>query len=96
MCLCSDSRPVGSSKQTGADVVSSLPPPTQVNCIGCGKCVRSCPDAFFIEGSKYGRARVLPGVDALELQEEVEVAMLTCPVDCIHWVGVQQQMRGSP
>jgi ferredoxin len=48
--------------------------------------VRACPDAFFIESSKYGRARVVPGVDALALQDEVEVAMLTCPVDCIHWV----------
>lgn len=84
---------MGSSTQTDADVVPSLPhtpsrPRTQVNCIGCGKCVRACPAAFFIESSKYGRARVMPGVDALELQDEVEVAMLTCPVDCIHWVGV--------
>lgn len=62
----------------------------EVNCIGCGKCVRACPDAFFIESSKYGRARVVPGVDALGLQDEVEVAMLTCPVDCIHWVTSPQ------
>jgi ferredoxin len=33
----------------------------EVSCIGCGKCVRSCPDAFFLEESKYGRARVIPG-----------------------------------
>jgi ferredoxin len=58
-----------------------------VNCIGCGKCVRACPEAFFIEGSKYGRARVLPGVDPLAIEEEVQVAMETCPVDCIHWVS---------
>jgi len=44
-----------------------------VNCIGCGKCVRSCPEAFFIEASKYGRARVMPGADVVELQEEVQV-----------------------
>ena len=30
----------------------------EVSCIGCGKCVRACPAAFVIEGSKYGRARV--------------------------------------
>eukprot|EP00879_Flechtneria_rotunda_P006831 GHRR01007176.1.p1 GENE.GHRR01007176.1~~GHRR01007176.1.p1 ORF type:complete len:277 (+),score=102.75 GHRR01007176.1:433-1263(+) len=62
----------------------------EVSCIGCGKCVRACPAAFFIEGSKYGRARVVPGANMVELQDEVEVAILTCPVDCIHWVTSPQ------
>lgn len=56
----------------------------EVNCIGCGKCVRACPGTFHIESSKYGRARVI-SQDASDT-EEVQIAMETCPVDCIHWV----------
>ncbi|KAF8059114.1 DJC76 [Scenedesmus sp. PABB004] len=62
----------------------------EVSCIGCGKCVRACPQAFFIEASKYGRARVVPGADVAALAEDVEVAILTCPVDCIHQVTSPQ------
>lgn len=62
----------------------------EVSCIGCGKCVRACPAAFFIEASKYGRARVVPGADMSQLEEEVQVAIETCPVDCIYWVSSPQ------
>uniref|UniRef100_A0A383W798 J domain-containing protein n=1 Tax=Tetradesmus obliquus TaxID=3088 RepID=A0A383W798_TETOB len=62
----------------------------EVSCIGCGKCVRSCPSAFLVEESKYGRARVIPGADVLALEEDVQVAIETCPVDCIHWVSSPQ------
>eukprot|EP00882_Tetradesmus_deserticola_P002356 GHRQ01002514.1.p1 GENE.GHRQ01002514.1~~GHRQ01002514.1.p1 ORF type:complete len:364 (+),score=150.51 GHRQ01002514.1:179-1270(+) len=62
----------------------------EVSCIGCGKCVRACPAAFLVEESKYGRARVIPGADVLALEEEVQVAIETCPVDCIHWVSSPQ------
>ncbi len=31
---------------------------------------------------------MVPGADPLELQEEIQVAMETCPVDCIHWVSM--------
>jgi ferredoxin len=59
---------------------------TQVSCIGCGKCVRACPGAFYVEASYYGRARVVPGADVAALADEVDIAMETCPVDCIHRV----------
>lgn len=60
----------------------------EVNCIGCGKCVRACPASFYIEPSKYGRARVVAqGASSIE---EIEIAMETCPVDCIHWVTSPQ------
>ncbi len=39
----------------------------EISCIGCGKCVRACPQTFEIEASKYGRARVIAqAVDELE------------------------------
>eukprot|EP00775_Hariotina_reticulata_P001837 gene1837-2169_t len=62
----------------------------EVSCIGCGKCVRACSSAFFIEGSTYGRARVVEGADVATLEEEIQVAIETCPVDCIHWVSSPQ------
>lgn len=62
----------------------------EVSCIGCGKCVRACPAVFAIEASKYGRARVAPGAPLAALEEEVEVAIQTCPVDCIHYVTAPQ------
>ena len=50
--------------------------------------MRACPSAFQIESSKYGRARVMqqPAVTDEAAVEEVQVAIETCPVDCIHWV----------
>lgn len=60
----------------------------EITCIGCGKCARVCPSNFIIEGSKYGRARVI----SQEIQDpvDIEIAIESCPVDCIHWVSTPQ------
>lgn len=48
----------------------------------------SCPKSFYIEESYHGRARVVrQGVDS---QDDLQVAIETCPVDCIHWVTTPQ------
>jgi len=60
----------------------------EVTCIGCGKCVRQAPGTFEIEESKYGRARVI-NQDG-DTQDNQEVAIEVCPVDCIHWVTLPQ------
>lgn len=60
----------------------------EISCIGCGKCVRSCPQTFEIEASKYGRARVISQT-AAEV-EDMQIAIECCPVDCIHWVSLPQ------
>ena len=41
------------------------------------------------QASKYGRARVIAQGPAQggEGPEDVQIAMETCPVDCIYWVG---------
>ncbi|GBF89281.1 molecular chaperone [Raphidocelis subcapitata] len=62
----------------------------EVSCIGCGKCVRSCPGSFVLEDSQYGRARVVTQPRGPVQQEDVQIAMETCPVDCIHWVSAPQ------
>jgi ferredoxin len=56
----------------------------EVTCIGCGKCARLCKQTFVIEASKFGRARVID--QAGNDTEEIEIAIESCPVDCIHWV----------
>lgn len=60
----------------------------EVSCIGCGKCVRACPASFKIEESLYGRARVIK--QGADTQDDIGIAMETCPVDCIHWVTTPQ------
>ncbi|KAG2482476.1 hypothetical protein HYH03_018583 [Edaphochlamys debaryana] len=60
----------------------------EISCIGCGKCVRACMKTFEIEESKYGRARVIS--QTAEPVEEIQIAIESCPVDCIHWVSLPQ------
>jgi ferredoxin len=52
-------------------------------CIGCMMCVGAAEKTFHLE-SKWGRARVHTqwGDD----EDNIQVAMDSCPVDCIHWV----------
>jgi len=50
-------------------------------CVGCESCVELCPDVFvFDEGS--GKARVIKPEG---LEECIQEAMDSCPVECIHW-----------
>lgn len=55
-------------------------------CIGCRNCAAVARSTFFME-EEHGRARVFNqcGDDAEIIQEAVE----TCPVDCIHYVSLQ-------
>mmetsp|Transcript_18062 Transcript_18062/g.25515 ORF Transcript_18062/g.25515 Transcript_18062/m.25515 type:complete len:421 (-) Transcript_18062:408-1670(-) len=52
-------------------------------CIGCTNCAMIAQSTFFME-EDYGRARVFQqwGDD----DETIQVAIETCPVDCIHYV----------
>jgi ferredoxin len=52
-------------------------------CIGCKNCTHVATNTFYIE-SEYGRARVF-NQDG-DLEELIEEAMDTCPVNCIHWL----------
>ena len=52
-------------------------------CIGCKQCVWQAP-ATFRMNDDYGRARVF--AQWLNDEEDIQCAMDSCPVDCIHWV----------
>jgi ferredoxin len=55
----------------------------EITCIGCKHCAHVARNTFFIE-EDYGRSRVLRQDG--DLEEVIQEAIDTCPVDCIHWV----------
>ena len=59
-------------------------------CIGCTNCAMIAQSTFFMY-SEHGRARVFSqwGDD----EETIAVAIETCPVDCIHYVHVDELER---
>ena len=67
-------------------------------CIGCTNCAGVAPSTFFMEGA-HGRARVFQQQG--DADDVVEEAILTCPVDCIHYVpweelvSLEGQRRGQ-
>ena len=50
-------------------------------CIVCGVCVETCPQAFRLNDAGY--------IEVIELavypEPDVNDAIKYCPVDCIHW-----------
>ena len=59
-------------------------------CIGCTNCAMVAQSTFFME-SGLGRARVFNqwGDD----DETIQIAIETCPVDCIHYVPYEELVR---
>mmetsp|Transcript_31907 Transcript_31907/g.45376 ORF Transcript_31907/g.45376 Transcript_31907/m.45376 type:complete len:366 (-) Transcript_31907:176-1273(-) len=59
-------------------------------CIGCTNCAMIAQNTFFME-DEYGRARVFEqwGDD----DETIQIAIETCPVDCIHYVPYDELVR---
>lgn len=55
----------------------------EISCIGCKQCIWTAPATFRIE-QEYGRSRVF--AQWLDTEDDIEAAMLACPVSCIHWV----------
>ena len=54
----------------------------EFSCIGCRNCNCLCPSTFGME-EEYGRARAFnQGADA---EEDLQDAIDSCPVSCIHW-----------
>lgn len=50
-------------------------------CIGCGTCVALCPAVFQLKDD--GKSDVVDANGASEA--EVQQAIDSCPVQCIHW-----------
>jgi ferredoxin len=59
----------------------------EVTCIGCGLCAWVARNTFYLE-PEHGRSRVInqQGDDEVLLEEAVQ----SCPVDCIHWVDMNE------
>ncbi len=55
----------------------------EVTCIGCRHCALVARNTFFIEEG-YGRSRAFRQDG--DVEEVIQEAIDTCPVDCIHWV----------
>ena len=55
----------------------------EVTCIGCKHCAHVARNTFYIE-PEYGRSRVVRQDG--DLDELIQEAIDTCPVDCIHRV----------
>ena len=74
------------SKYKGKDPAAGYPRAVFVNeclCIGCKQCVLAAPKTFAMD-EQYGRARVFAQWD--DDEEDINVAIESCPVDCIHFV----------
>lgn len=52
-------------------------------CIGCKNCAHVAANTFYIE-PEHGRARVFNQNG--DIQDLIEEARDTCPVNCIHWL----------
>jgi len=55
----------------------------EVSCIGCKQCVWCAPATFRMEES-HGRSRVF--AQWLDEEDDIQAAIESCPVSCIHWV----------
>lgn len=51
-------------------------------CIGCETCVELCPEVFSFD-EEIEKARVIKETGGPE--EEIQEAIDSCPVECIHW-----------
>jgi len=52
-------------------------------CIGCRQCNHSAPQTFTME-EDWGRARAFQ--QWADTEEDINIAIESCPVDCIYWV----------
>jgi ferredoxin len=62
----------------------------EVTCIGCKHCTHVARNTFYIE-PEYGRSRVIRQDG--DLEEVIQEAIDTCPVDCIYWLDYSEVKR---
>lgn len=59
----------------------------ETTCIGCRMCNNIAPNTFTME-AEHGRARVF--CQWGNARDDIQDAINSCPVDCIHWVRKQE------
>jgi ferredoxin len=62
----------------------------EMTCIGCLHCAHTARNTFFIEPD-YGRARVVRQDG--DLEDTIQEAIDTCPVNCIQWVDYTELQK---
>jgi ferredoxin len=62
----------------------------ELTCIGCKFCAHVARNTFYIE-PENGRSRVVRQDG--DLEDTVQEAIDTCPVNCIHWVDYTELKR---
>lgn len=77
-------------EDTGEPIRSQMVFVDEHSCIGCYNCATVAQSTFFME-QEHGRARVFQqwGDD----DETVQIAIETCPVDCIHYIPYDELVR---
>jgi ferredoxin len=77
-------------KETGEPVRTQMVYVDEHTCIGCTNCAMIAGNTFFMQ-QDFGRARVFSqwGDD----DETIQIAIETCPVDCIHYVPYDELKR---
>lgn len=77
-------------EETGELVRTQMVYVDEHTCIGCTNCATIAQSTFFMH-SEHGRARVFQqwGDD----DETIQIAIETCPVDCIHYVAYDELER---
>jgi len=74
-------------EESGEPIRSQMVYVDEHTCIGCTNCAMIAQSTFFMH-SEHGRARVFQqwGDD----DETIQIAIETCPVDCIHYVPYEE------
>jgi ferredoxin len=62
----------------------------ELTCIGCKHCAHVARNTFYIEPD-YGRSRVIRQDG--DVEDTIQEAIDTCPVDCIHWLDYSDLKR---
>lgn len=81
---------VEKDEETGEPVRTQMVYVDEHTCIGCTNCAMIAQSTFYMN-PEHGRARVFSqwGDDA----ETIQVAIETCPVDCIHYVPYDELVK---
>jgi ferredoxin len=61
--------------------MSKIPYVDQDECTGCGLCEEVCPEVFQLNEDDVAEVHDPEGAPEEQIQEAID----SCPVECIHW-----------
>ena len=61
--------------------MANIPSVDQGECTGCGLCEEMCPEFFRLNEDDLSEVYDPEGASEEEIQEAID----SCPVECIHW-----------